>query len=142
MIMNTKVLLAALAGGIATFFLGWALYGMALKGFFESNVGSATGVMRGDDDMQIWAIFAGNVAWSLLLALLYSRWAGITTFMAGATAGAWIGFLMALGYDLISFGTTNMGTLTAALVDPVVNAVLGAVGGGVVGFVLGYGKRA
>ena len=140
--MNTKVLLAALAGGVATFLLGWALYGVALKGFFDSNMGSATGVMRGDEDMQIWAIFVGNVAWSLLLALLYSRWAGITTFKAGATAGAWIGLLMALGYDMISFGTTNIGTLAASLVDPIVNAGLGAVGGGVVGWVLGYGKKA
>ena len=140
--MNTKVLLAALAGGVATFLLGWLLYGIALKGFFESNMGTATGVMRGEEDMQLWAVFVGNVAWSLLLALLYSRWAAITTFMSGATAGAWIGFLMALGYDMIGFGTTNMGTLTAALVDPIVNAVLGAVAGGVVGWVLGTGKKA
>ncbi|MBK8193139.1 MAG: hypothetical protein IPK76_07995 [Lewinellaceae bacterium] len=79
--MNTKVLLAAFAGGVTTFLLGWLVYGIALKGFFDSNMGSATGVMRGEEDMQLWAIFAGNVAWALLLALLFSRWAGITTFV-------------------------------------------------------------
>lgn len=139
--MNTKVLLAAVAGGVVTFLLGWLLYGIALKGFFDSNMGSATGVMRGEEDMQLWAVFVGNVAWSLLLALLYSRWAGITTFSSGAMSGAWISLLMALGIDLIMYGTTNMSTLAATLVDPIVSAVMGAAGGGVVGWVLGYGNK-
>lgn len=139
--MNTKVLLAAVAGGVVTFLLGWLLYGIALKGFFDSNMGSATGVMRGEEDMQLWAVFVGNVAWALLLALLYSRWAGITTFSSGAMSGAWISLLMALGIDLIMYGTTNMSTLAATLVDPIVSAVMGAASGGVVGWVLGYGNK-
>ncbi|MBK6997799.1 MAG: hypothetical protein KA138_02390 [Saprospiraceae bacterium] len=139
--MNTKVLLAALAGAVVTFLSGWVLYGMALKGFFDANtteVGAS--VMRGEMPL-MWAIFVGCLAWSLLLALLYSRWAAITTFKGGAIAGAWIMFLVALGADFFSYASMNIMTMNAALVDPVVNAVQGALAGGIIGWVLGYGNK-
>lgn len=139
--MNTKVLLAAIAGGIATFLTGWVIYGMALKGFFDANtIDGARTIMRGDS-MLMWAVFLGGFSWSLLLALIYHRWAGISTFQGGAIAGAWVMFLVALGADMFSYGMMNASTLTANLVDPFVNAVQGAIGGGVVGWVLGYGKK-
>jgi len=139
--MNTKVLLAALAGAVVTFLSGWVLYGMAFKGFFEANTteGGAS-VMRGEMPL-MWAIFVGCLAWSLLLALLYSRWAAITTFKGGAIAGAWIMFLVALGADFFSYASMNIMTMNAALVDPVVNAVQGVLAGGVIGWVLGYGNK-
>ncbi len=139
--MNTKVLLAALAGAVTTFLTGWAIYGIALKDFFAANTTEAgAAVMRGEMPM-LWAIFVGCLAWSLLLALLYSRWAAINTFKGGAMAGAWIMFLVALGSDFFSYGSMNVGTMTATLVDPVINAVQGAIAGGVIGWVLGYGNK-
>jgi hypothetical protein len=141
-IMNTKVLLAALAGAVASFLTGWVIWGMALKGFFEANTTDAgRAVMRSDDGMVMWAIFVGCLAWSLLMALVFSRWANITTFKTGAMAGAWLGFLMALGADMFSYGGMDASTLTAVLVDPILNAVQGALVGGVVGWALGYGNR-
>lgn len=140
--MNTKVLLATLAGAVVTFLSGWALYGMAFKSFFDANtVEGAASVMRGDS-MILWAIFVGCVAWSLLLALIYSRWAGIATFKSGAIAGAWVMFLVALGADFFSYAGMNVSTMTAALVDPIINAVQGVLAGGVIGWVLGYGNKA
>ncbi|MFN0216018.1 MAG: hypothetical protein ACKVT2_17295 [Saprospiraceae bacterium] len=139
--MNTKVLLAALAGAVTTFLTGWVLYGMALKGFFEANTTEGgMSVMRGEMPI-MWGIFVGCLAWSLLLALLYNRWAGISTFKGGAMAGAWIMFLVALGADFFSYASMNVMTMTAALVDPVVNAIQGAIAGGVIGWVLGYGSK-
>ncbi|MDO8366988.1 MAG: hypothetical protein Q7T20_09340 [Saprospiraceae bacterium] len=138
--MNTKVLLAALAGAVATFLSGWAIYGIALKDFFAANTTEAgASVMRGEMPL-MWAIFVGCLAWSLLLALLFSRWAAITTFKDGAMAGAWIMFLVALGADFFSYAGMDVMTMTAALVDPVINAVQGAIAGGVIGWVLGYGS--
>lgn len=139
--MNTKVLLAALAGAVTTFLTGWVLYGMALKGFFDANtVETARSVMRGEN-MIMWSIFIGCLAWSLLLALLYNRYAAITSFKGGAMAGAWIMFLVALGADFFSYASMDIGTMNATLVDPVINAVQGAIAGGVIGWVLGYGKK-
>lgn len=137
--MSTKVLLAALAGAVSTFITGWVLYGMVFRGFFDANtMEAARGVMRGEN-MIPWGIFVGCLAWSLLLALLYSRWAAINTFNGGAMAGAWIMFLVALGADFFSYSSMNVSTMTATLVDPFINAVQGAVAGGLIGWVLGYG---
>lgn len=140
--MNTKVLLAALAGGVASFLLGWLFYGILLAGFFANNAGTATGVMRDETSMGWIPLIVGNLVIGLLFAMLFSRWAGITTFKGGAIGGAWVGFLMALGYDMVSLGTTNIMNPTAAMVDPIVSAVMSAITGGVVGWALGYGNRA
>ena len=135
--MNTKVLLAALAGAVTTFLTGWLIYGIALKGFFEAQmVESAKGVMRTEPGMLY--IFLGCLSWSLLLALLYSRWAGITTLKCGAIAGAWISFLIALGANLFSYASMDAFQFPSVIVDALVNAVQGALAGGVIGAVLGY----
>ncbi|MFN0037759.1 MAG: hypothetical protein ACKVUS_22075 [Saprospiraceae bacterium] len=139
--MNTKVLLAALAGGVASYLLGWCFYGMLLSDFFAANVGTATGVMRDNASLQQLPLIAGNLIFGLLYATIFSRWAGITTFMGGAMGGAWVGLLMGLGSNLVSLGVTNIGNPTSALVDALVAAVIGAIVGGVVGWVLGYGDK-
>lgn len=139
--MNTKVLIAALVGGITSFLLGWVFYGILLADFFAANAGSATGVMKDDASMNWLPIIIGNMTTGLLFALIYKRWAGITTFKTGAIGGAWVGLLIALSYDMISLGTTNMMNTVAALVDPLVSTVMGAITGGMVGWALGYGNR-
>ena len=42
--MNSKVIIAALIGGIVAFLLGWLLYGVLLMDFMASNAGSATNI--------------------------------------------------------------------------------------------------
>lgn len=138
--MNTKVLLAALAGGVASFLLGWLFYGILLEDFMKQNM--MEGVMKDETSMGWGPLIVGNLAFGLLLALIYNRWAGISTFKSGAIGGAWVGLLMAFGYDMVSLGTSNVMNMTAALVDPLVSAVMTAIVGGVVGWVLGYNNRA
>lgn len=138
---STKSLLAAIAGAAATFFSGWVIWGMVLNTFFAANTSEAAKATMVVEPA-IWAIFLANLAWSLLITLLYVRWANIATFVTGAKAGAWIFFLVALGTDLFMYASMRPWTLTATLVDPILNAVQGAIGGGVVGWVLGYGNRA
>lgn len=133
--MNTRVLLAAVAGGLSFFLLGWLLYGTLLVDFFRNNAGSVQNLDK--TPMELWAIALGNLCSGLLLAMIYDRWAAITTFSAGARAGAWIGLLMALGMDLVMYGTTNISNMAATLVDPFINALMTAFAGGVVGWVLG-----
>lgn len=136
--MNTKVLLAALAGSIVSFLSGYVIWGIALKDFFDSNtVEGARACLRGDE-MLLWAIFVGCVAWSLLLALLYSRWAGITTFKTGALGGLWVFFLVALGADFFTYAAINMMTMNAIIVDIIASAAQGALVGGVIGWALGF----
>jgi hypothetical protein len=137
--MNTnKFLLGTLAGGVALFILGYLVWGMALMGFMESNAGSATGVMK--TDMVWWSLILGNLFWGALLSYIFLKWAGISTFAGGASAGAVLGLLISGGIDFIMYGTSNLMNLTAVIVDIIANIVVMAIVGGVVGLVLGSGK--
>ncbi|MEZ4892871.1 MAG: hypothetical protein R3A50_09555 [Saprospiraceae bacterium] len=139
--MNTKVLLAALAGAVVAFITGWLIWGMALAGIMESNTTEAgLAVSRGEMPL-LWAIAVGCIAYSLLLALVYSRWAGISTFKSGAMGGAWIMLLIALGADFFVYAGMNVMNITAIIVDVVASAVQGAIVGGVIGWALGYGDK-
>jgi len=135
-----KFLLGAVAGGIAFFFLGFLIYGVALEGFYQSHSGSATGAMKSMEDMSWWALIIGNLSFGALLSYVFLKWANISTFGSGATGGAMIGFFVALSYDMTSFATTNMMDLTGSLADVAVGTVMSAIAGGCVGAVLGMGK--
>lgn len=138
--MNTRILLAALAGAVATYISGGLIYCVLMKDFYEHNtLDAAHALMRGDS-LLFWAVFLGCLAWSFLLALIYSRLAGIDTFKKGAAVGTWIGFLVALGANFFYYSWMNIITINGAVLDAVVNAVQGAIAGGVVGLVLGSGK--
>ena len=136
--MTTKNrLLATLVGFIVLFLLGWLIYGMLLMDFYGNNSGSASGVMRADDEMIWWALILGNLFQAYLLVYIFGNWANITTFSDGLKAGAIIGLIMGLAFNFTMYGTSNIMNMTSALVDPFVSAVMMAITGGVVGFMLG-----
>jgi uncharacterized integral membrane protein len=136
--MNAKKrIMATLAGFLVYFMLGFILYGMLLNDFMGANTGSAKGVMRTDADMQWWALIVGNLLQAYLLVYIFGNWAKISTFGGGLKAGAMIGFIMALGFGLNMYATTNISNLSATLVDPIVMAIMMGITGGVVGWVLG-----
>lgn len=137
---TNKILLAGVVGGVVAFLLGFICYGLLLGDFFASNMGSATGVMRGDAEMQWVPMVVGHLTWGMLFAVIYGRWASISTFGTGAQAGALIGVLVALSFDMIQLGSTHVSTLTGALADVVVLTVISAIIGGVVGWFYGRGN--
>ena len=134
--MNTRVLLAALAGGVAAFLLGWLIYGMLLMDMMRSVNPQVEGFEKAEPEL--WAIALSNLVWALLYALIFSRWAGINTFTGGAIGGAWMAALIALSIDLYFIAATNIMSFNGLLLDVVANVVMGAAVGGVVGWVLGY----
>lgn len=136
-----KFIIGTLAGGVVYFLLGFIVYAILLEDFFASHAGTATGVMK-TTEMQYWPLFIGNLGHAALLAFVFLKWADIKTFGAGMAAGAAIGFFMTLGHSLISYDTSNIMDLTAALADVVVYAIITALVGGVVGATLGAGSKA
>ncbi|MFN0216019.1 MAG: hypothetical protein ACKVT2_17300 [Saprospiraceae bacterium] len=141
--MNTKVLLAAVAGGVASFLLGWLVFGMLLEPYYRTMM-TETGMaaQRSETDFIMWAMALSNLVYGLLLAVIFSRWANISTFKAGAIAGAVISFLIVLSFDLSMYSMFTLWTGGAGLIiDPLVNGACGAIIGGVVGWVLGYGNK-
>ena len=130
-----KFSLSTLAGGVTFFVLGFVIYGIALAGFMEANSGAANLVAK--DPMEMWAMILSNLAYGALLAYIFLQWANISTFATGARAGALIGLILALYFDLITYSMMNVMTITGMVVDIVVFTILSAIIGGVVGLVLG-----
>lgn len=137
---NNKIFTAGLVGAIVAFLLGYLVYGLALTDFFMENSGSATGVMRGDDEMQWIPMILGHITWGMLFALIFGRWANIATFATGAKAGALLGFLIGASFDLIQLGSTHISNVTGIIADIVAMTVISAIVGGVVGWFLGRGS--
>ena len=136
--MNTnKILLAGLIGGAVAFLLGFLIFGIMLSEFLQSNAGSATGVVRGESEM-LWApMVIGHLAWGMFFAIIYGRWANISTFATGAKAGAVLGFLSALTQNMINLGSTHVMNPTAAMSNIVAVSIVSAIVGGVVAWFLG-----
>jgi len=141
--MNTKVLLATLAGTVVSFFLGWLIFGTLLDAQYKSMMTpEAISIQRTDADFIMWAIVLSNLAYALMLSVVYNRWANISTFKGGAIAGAVISFLIALSFDLGQYSMFKMWNDTTGLIfDPLANGIFGAIVGGVIGWVLGYGNK-
>ena len=130
---------ASVAGGVTLFVAGFLLWGLALSGFFEAHVGTATGVLKEPVDMVHLAL--GQIIWAVLLTVVMAKWAGVSGFGQGMMIGAVLGFLMSLSVGLTQFSMTNLVDLTAVLTDPFVSAVWSGLGGGVIGLVLGSGNK-
>ncbi len=134
---TSKIVIAGLVGGVVALVLGFLIYGMALSSFFEQQAGSATGIMKAEADFNWIAMIVGHLSFGLLFAVIFGRWASISTFTTGAKAGAILGLLFFLTTNMINYGSTNIMSLTGALADTVVGAVMGAIIGGVVAMMLG-----
>jgi hypothetical protein len=136
--MNLKrCLLGSLVGGIVLFFLGYALFGVLLVGFFEANQGSATGVTR--EPLDFVTLGLAQLVWGGTLAMLID-WKGASTPVDAAKTAATAGGLFMLGLDLTLYATTNMSTLTGSLADAVVSTILFGIAGAAIS--LAVGKKA
>lgn len=140
--MDTKKFLTGtLVGGIAFFFLGYLIYGLALAGFFSAHYGAGASTMKTMQEIVWWALILGNLASGALLSYIFLKWANVTSFGSGVSAAATIGFFMALSMDMIRFATAGTFDLTATLTNVVVGTVMTAIAGGAVGAVLGMGSK-
>jgi len=131
---SNKILVAGIVGAVVAFILGWLIWGMALAGV---DMGIPDGIMRSDEEMQFLPLAIGHLGFGFLLAIVFGRWASISTFSTGAKAGAMIGFLFTFATDLILLGTTHLMNTTGAIIDIVAATVSMAITGGVVAWWLG-----
>ncbi len=134
-----RFIAGTIVGGIVLFAAGYLIFNIVLAGFFAAHAGSATGVER--DAPLLWAIAVGCLGYAALI-----RYAGggrvASGLTGGAAVGAVVGFLLWFTADFILYGTQNVSTLTAAIVDPLAGLVHGGIGGAVIGFVVSKIKPA
>jgi len=126
--MNTKsFLLSGILGAIVYFLLGWLFYGVL---FTE---------LHGDSDPCLWMIALGCLFMALLIALIYNRWANISTFSTGLKAGFVIGLFYSL--SMCFFMYASKGIDTDFFITIAIETISIAILGGVVGAASGYFEK-
>jgi hypothetical protein len=133
---SNRFVMAALAGGVAIFFLGFLLYGVLTASYFEGQ--HMEGTLRESPDFFHLAV--GQLAFGVFLAIAIGKWARVGGAMAGLQVGALTGLIIGIGFDLTMFATSHIVTIEAALVDPLIFMLQMGGGGAVVGAVLGMKK--
>jgi hypothetical protein len=137
--MNTKLLLATVAGAIVSFFLGWIVFGMLLMDFYQSNTTLYPGLMNEMPNMVYLVI--GQLAMAFFMAFVFQRWARFFSFAKGFTGGLFIGFFFTLVIDAYFISGMNLFSLKLMVIDVVINTVLIGIIGGIIGLILGTGKK-
>lgn len=132
-----KFLVGSVIGGAVLFLLGYLFYVALLGSFFETH-SSGGDYMKDPPNMLF--IILGNLASGALLAYIFSKWAGIKTAATGLQAGAIIGLLTGLGFDLLMFGTANLMDITGTIADVIVYTIMYAAAGAAIGWYLGRGN--
>lgn len=139
--MLTRILAATVAGGIAFFVLGFVIYGLILdNAVMKPNMNTFPGLMN---ETPVWVpLILANMVSALLLAYIFDKWAGISTFVGGLQAGAIVWFLISLSFQLMFLAFMNMHkNYIPVAADVVGSTVLGGLCGGVIGQVLGMMKK-
>ncbi len=147
--MNSRVLIAALIGAVVSFFLGWLIYVYLIGDFYAAHSLTQYYITQGNINggiklekmpPNLIGIFVSGFAYTLLLAIIFSYWANISTLKNGALAGSTISLLVALSVDLSMWSTMNLFGRQVVIVDVLINVVMGAILGAVIAWVLGYKK--
>ncbi len=139
--MNTKFLLAVLAATVLGFFGGWALWGLALEGYYSANMTDAAKALeRSEEDMVMWSMVLGQISWGVLLTWVIDK-TGSTGAMKAAVTGAILSMLVAASFNFFMYAMMDMHTgIGIVVVDILINGVFGAVIGAVVGAILARGN--
>jgi len=125
--MKTKnFLISGIVGGIASFFLGWLLYGILFKDSFPQPE-------EGPNTMAMIAL--GSLTFGLFLAFIFTKWAQISTLATGAKAGAIIGLFLGLYFDFFNMAMDPEVTFQMFALDVILTIVLSAITGAIVALV-------
>jgi hypothetical protein len=127
--MNTKsFLLSGIAGTIVCFLLGWLFYGTLFTDVYPQN----------DEECMLF-IFLGCLFYAFTFALIFNRWAQISTFSSGVKAGFLIGLLWSLSMNFFMYATKES-IDSNFLILIAIDAVSAAIMGGVIAVVIGKTK--
>jgi hypothetical protein len=94
-----KMIMGTVAVAVAFFLLGFLLYAVILGGFYEANLGSATGVMR---ELPVWwAMLISQLGLAAVVTYVFLH-ADVATASDGLKTGAIFGLLLgiAISFDL------------------------------------------
>lgn len=133
--MDSKFWIATVVGFVALFLSGYVIWGVALAGWMAENLDQSLAI-----DPPIWAWLIGsNLIWAMMIAYVFSRWAGVSTWKGGARVGAILAFFISASFATgqMSMTTVYTGGILAMLVDIVSTTLWSAIGGAAIGAMLG-----
>jgi hypothetical protein len=134
-----KILLAALAGTIAYFLVGWLVFEGLLGKYMSANTTQIVGFKKTAEESSMAMLVVSCAAYALLLALIMGKWAHINTSKDGAILGTTMGILIAIMTDSYWFSTTHFfNNFKPLLADVAAAGLTVGIMGGVIGWVLGY----
>jgi hypothetical protein len=138
--MNTKTILATLAGAVFNFLGGWVVFGMLLNSFYMSNTKVYDGLIKGEMPDLLFIFLSG--IFSAYLVVYVLRLVGKNfNFGTGFKHGFSVYFCIAAWLNLSQYAFFNLHPLTLHISDVFVQAVFGGVNGGIIALVLGSGKK-
>lgn len=139
--MQTKVIIAGIIAGVASFLLGWVLWGTLLMDYYASNMLTYEGLEK--DPMNMAAMVVSQLSGGILLAYILGSAAGAMNWKRGATMGLYVGFFMSLMMTTYFVAMFNWyANSTIMVVDLLLNTAFTALLGAIVGWYLGRGKSA
>ncbi len=124
--MNTKkIIVAAIAGFVVYFLLGWLFYGVLFTDLYPKPENEA-------EHLQFVAL--GCLFFSLLISYVWVKWAGFTNWISGLKAGAIFGLLY--GTSMNMFMASGMQFVMENFIkDMIATVVSVAILGAVIAFV-------
>ena len=131
-------LFGTLAGGLTLFLTGLVIYVLLMPSPEFAAGPAAAAAMKQSPDIAF--IIIGELLFGFLLTYILHYWATISTPAAGAKAGALLGGLIALGYNFLIYGTSEMLSLGGCFYEAATWVVRWAIAGAVVGLMLGKMK--
>lgn len=135
--MNTKSLLALLAGFATLMLSGFLFYEYLLKSYFASFMEE-----MGECVLQqppILPIIVAHLCFSIILLLVLRR-DNVTSFLGGIQSCWYIVVLIMIWYDSWNFTIFPQFKFTMAIIDVSVNSICGILAAGAIGWVLGRFK--
>ncbi|MCR9290001.1 hypothetical protein OAF63_06390 [Saprospiraceae bacterium] len=133
-----KYIIGTLAGGLTLFLAGVLIYALLLPNPEFANGPAAEAAIKSSPN--VISIVMGELVLGFLLTYIFHKWASISTVSGGAKAGALIGGLIALGFNLLVFGTTELMTVEGYFYNAFTWVIRWALAGAVVGLILGKVK--
>ena len=137
--MNVRPYIAAITGGLFNSLAVWATFGFLLVDFYLINTFHYEGLMKIPTPDLVF-VFLSGLSLSILMTVIFTRWAGVSTFRSGFRNGMIITFFYICAVDLGLFGFYNLMNISLTAVDIVIQTVFGGLMGGIIGWILGFRK--
>ncbi len=134
-----KFLISSVIGAVAYFFSGWLIYGILLRPYIKLPDDIAAIAEYPPEEFKMSFMILACLFFAAVFALIFMRWANISTFMGGAKAGIIIGVLISLSVGFSMASMYKFATLNTIFFNALGEIVTSGLTGGVIGWYLGRG---